>query len=123
MTQEHSTADQHSRSFASIALAIVCIGFSILVEGALLLFGRRFANLVDELELEVSAVTRLATSPVIPLFLGGIILFAIAKELVGLRCHVIDVINLFVFLFGAACSIVFVFGIVLAWLSLIEDLP
>lgn len=121
-TPAAAKTDGHSRSFASITLAVIAIGLSVLAEGAILASRHRFVAIFEEFEMDIPVIARFAIGPVLPLLLGAVILTGSIKELIPALRPAVDKWNLAILLFGLGCLAIYVVSIFAPLMTLITGL-
>ena len=117
-----TASEAPARSVASIVLAVSSIGLCLLVEVATLLSRHRMSRTIDDFGVNVSVVTRFAIGPFFPTLLAIVILAAICKEFVSGRQSTCDKCNLVILLIGATCLAIYIVGVIVPLISLMNSL-
>jgi hypothetical protein len=117
-----TASEAPARSVASVVLAVSSIGLCLLVEVAILLSRHRMSRTIDDFDMNVSAVTRFAIGPFFSTLLAIVTLAAICKEFVPSRQSTCDKCNLVILLIGATCLAIYIVGVIVPLISLMNAL-
>lgn len=117
-----NTPDNRHRPIASVVLAAVSIGLVVVVEVATLASRNWLTRSIDEFQMDVSEITRIAIDPTFPFLLFWIILAAICTQFVPVSQWVMDICNAVVILIGTSCLVIYLLGILAPLIRLVYHL-
>ena len=114
---EHRVSRLQSRT-----LAVGAIGTCLAVALFMLATRGRFQGMFDDFELDLPVVSQLVLTWSLSAFLGSVTVLAIIKELLPVNRLVRDAGNTIVLLIALSCLAVYVLGIALPMMALIQGL-